>query len=234
MKMIALNIERQIVSRVGREGFAAANTGLGQPAAAAAEYVEHLKGVWTEHRAKDADEAAFGRFVAAQLTWDRAMAEAIAAARKDGAPLVVGIIGRGHLQHRWGVPHQLASLGERPIVLLPWALGSDCTAPARGVADAVFGIEAPAAQPAPLRLGVVLERGEAGLRVRSVASGSVAEAAGVHAEDVIVAIAGTKVVEQADVTNVVRRASPGFWIPLTIRRGGVKRDVVAKFPPQSP
>jgi uncharacterized iron-regulated protein len=231
VKMVAINIDREVVSRVGREGFAAANTGLGQPAAAAPEYIEHLRGVWSEHRAKDADEAAFGRFVEAQLTWDRAMAEAIAAARKDGVPLVVGVIGRGHLQHRWGVPHQLAALGERSTVLLPWPSGSDCEAPARTVADAVFGIETPPAGAAPLRLGVVLERSEAGLRVRSVASGSVAEAAGVQSEDVIVAIAGKNIVAQADVANAVRRASPGFWIPLTIRRGGVEREVVAKFPP---
>jgi uncharacterized iron-regulated protein len=230
-KMLALNVERAVVSRVGREGFAAARTGLGNPAAAAAEYVEHLKSVWAEHRAKDADEAAFRRFVEAQLAWDRAMAEAIAAARKQGAPLVVGIIGRGHLQHFWGVPRQLASLGERSTVLLPWPSGNGCEAPGHGVADAVFGIETPPAGPAPLRLGVVLERGEAGLRVRSVAPGSVAEAAGVQAEDVLVAIAGKSVVAQADVTNAVRRASPGFWIPLTIRRGGEEREVVAKFPP---
>jgi uncharacterized iron-regulated protein len=230
-KMIALNIERHVVARVGREGFAAASTGLGQPSAPAPQYVEHLKSLWAEHRAKDADEAAFGRFVEAQLTWDRAMAEAIAAARKEEAPLVVGIIGRGHVQHRWGVPHQLASLGERSTVLLPWAAASDCAAPARGIADAVFGVETPPAGPPPLRLGVVLERGEGGLRVRSVASGSVAETAGVQAEDVIVSFAGKNVVAQADVTNAVRRASAGFWIPLTIRRGGVEREIVAKFPP---
>jgi len=40
----------------------------------------------------------FARFVGAQQTWDRAMAEALAAARKQHPDsLVVGILGRGHL-----------------------------------------------------------------------------------------------------------------------------------------
>jgi hypothetical protein len=43
-------------------------------------------------------EAEFKRFVEAQLTWDRAMAEALAEARQNfGNAVVVGILGSGHV-----------------------------------------------------------------------------------------------------------------------------------------
>ena len=46
------------------------------------------------------EDEAFGRFVEAQLTWDRAMAEALAEAhRRDPKAIVVGIVGRGHLEY---------------------------------------------------------------------------------------------------------------------------------------
>ena len=51
----------------------------------------------------------FANFVQAQLTWDRAMAEALATAKKDNATaLIVGVMGRGHIDHGYGVPHQLS------------------------------------------------------------------------------------------------------------------------------
>jgi uncharacterized iron-regulated protein len=67
---------------------------------------------------------AFQYFVEAQQNWDRAMAEALAGRRVAGPqgtpPLVVGIIGSGHLRHGFGVPHQLRDLGvDRVVTLLP-------------------------------------------------------------------------------------------------------------------
>ncbi|MCY1462678.1 hypothetical protein D9M71_804780 [compost metagenome] len=56
----------------------------------------------------------------AQQTWDRAFACNIAEAHGDGGPLVVGIIGRGHLEYGHGTPYQLADLGLTEVeVLLP-------------------------------------------------------------------------------------------------------------------
>lgn len=79
------------------------------------------------------------RFTQAQLTWDRAMAEAIAAAaavRTDAT--IIGIVGRGHVEHGWGIPHQLADLGApEPAVLLPVREGEACAA-APDIADAIF------------------------------------------------------------------------------------------------
>jgi uncharacterized iron-regulated protein len=67
------------------------------------------------------------------------MAEAVAAgsAARPGAT-VVGIVGRGHVEHGWGIPHQLKGLGAaKPMVLLAMRPEDACAAPP-DVADAIF------------------------------------------------------------------------------------------------
>ncbi len=86
-------------------------------------YREFLFDIYREHaarRSKDGTkaaktDAAFRYFVESQTTWDRAMAEALAQYVVPGAaaekPLVVGIMGSGHIRFGHGVPHQLRDLG---------------------------------------------------------------------------------------------------------------------------
>lgn len=244
--MRALNVERDVVERVREEGLdsvpAAAREGIGDPAPAAPGYVAWLIEVYREHRARagddaaaeiDADDPGFRRFVEAQLTWDRAMAEALAAAAAGpDAPPVVGVIGSGHLRHGYGVPHQLAALGvEAVTVLLPWDQSAACDDLAGGLADAVFGLAAPAAEPAGPRLGVLIRKDEGGVRVAHVLADSVAARAGLVADDVIVEAAGVAVEDTGDLIAVVRRQAPGTWLPLSVMRGEVALELVAEFPP---
>ena len=153
LPMLALNVERSLIRRVGRDGWAAVpadeREGIGVPAPALPAYRRWLAEIFAHKRAPhsdkvtDAPDPAFERFVAAQLTWDRAMAEALAAARvQPQAPLVVGLAGIGHLQNGWGIPHQLRDLGiVDAAVLLPVAAGAACAELVAGYADAVFVIE---------------------------------------------------------------------------------------------
>ncbi len=180
-------------------------------------------------------DPAFQRFVEAQQTWDRAMAEAIAGARNaDEAALVVGILGRGHLEHRWGVPHQLADLGiGDSAVLLPVELSDDCAGVSPNLADAVFAMPA-ASDPRPQgpRLGVMIETADGGARVTKVLPDSVAMATGIEAGDVIVEAAGLPIGGGGDLIATVKRQAPGTWLPLTIRRASATIDRVARFPPR--
>lgn len=153
----ALNVDHELVERVAREGWGAvtpqAREGLSEPAPAAPAYAAWLTRVYAMHggrrRAEQAmpadDDAALRRFVEAQLVWDRAFAEGLdAAARQHPAALVVGIIGSGHLEHGFGVPHQLDSLGQHSVVtLVPWDAERDCEDLVSGLADAVFGVAPP-------------------------------------------------------------------------------------------
>ncbi|MCZ4353993.1 ChaN family lipoprotein [Roseovarius aestuarii] len=129
IEMIGLNCRRGLVSEVGKLGWdaidAPAREGLTPSAPATAAYRRFLfnitGGVREGREAQSADDPAFDRFVRAQQTWDRAFACRIAdrIAAPD-APLVIGIIGRGHLEFRGGTPFQLGDLGiDNAAVLLP-------------------------------------------------------------------------------------------------------------------
>jgi len=236
--MRALNVDRALVSRVGRDGWAAvpvgAREGVSDPAPPTPAYRTMLAEAMAAHGGEAApSDAGMQRFVEAQLTWDRALAEGlVAAARAYPDALIVGIMGTGHLEHGYGVPHQLSALGERDVtVLLPWDVDRDCSRLTPDLADAVFGI-VPAVESAEgtPHLGVTLAPEASGVRVAGVTPGSVAAGAGLRRGDVILEAGGAHIATAADLRAVVDAQAPGTWLPLRIRRGGRTREIVARFP----
>ena len=102
----------------------------------------------------DYSDSGFLRFVEGMQLWDRAMAQAIVQQRsRTDPPLVVGLMGSGHLENRYGVPHQLRDLGiKEAAVLLPWDRDSDCADADRrsgrrlfGLSSRTSGVDGPAA-----------------------------------------------------------------------------------------
>lgn len=258
----ALNIDRDLVMRVGDAGWAAIpaadREGLSDPAPASQDYrlalaeVYRLKQRQVQPAAPDGTESPaalplpaladtlasedFQHFVEAQLTWDRAMAEALLQARQDYPDaLIVGIMGRGHIDHGHGVPHQLAALGERDIMtLVPVDTGADCHDLAPDLADVAFTVppvsSVHASPPRP-RLGITLEAHAQGVAVLQVAAGSVAQRAGLQAGDVITTAAGTALASPPDLVGIIARQPWGTWLPLEVLRDGARLDLVARFPP---
>jgi uncharacterized iron-regulated protein len=129
MPMIAANCRRALVTEVGKLGWDAIavedRDDVTPAAEALPEYRRYLfnitGGARTDRAAQSAEAAEFDRFVRAQQTWDRAFACAIADAHQAHAgALVVGIIGRGHLEYGYGTPFQLQDLGMADCgILLP-------------------------------------------------------------------------------------------------------------------
>lgn len=155
LPVLALNVDRATSRRVAAQGFAsvprAEREGVGDPVPASASYRDRLfewfkKHAGAGHHARTTSEQ-FERFVRAQLFWDRAMAEAIADARRDGRrPLVVGVMGSGHVEYGDGVPHQLAALGVDDVTTaLPWQADADYPIHDPPIADVLFGVPPPAA-----------------------------------------------------------------------------------------
>lgn len=242
LPMVALNVDRDLIAAVREKGWDAVpeaqREGVSDPAPPSSAYRAQLEQVFQEHLDRsdqEPDPDGLERFTDAQLTWDRAMAEALNdAASAPQRPLVIGLIGGGHVENRYGVPDQLAALGRTGItVLLPWDRGRDCDDLKSGLADAVFGLDLPyvfeGAPPWRPRLGVIINTVDGALRVIDVVDGSVAEAAGIVADDVIVSAASVPVIEADDLISVILRQAPGTWLPLVINRGGETLDVVAKF-----
>jgi uncharacterized iron-regulated protein len=262
--MIALNVERSLVARVGREGWEAVppseREGLSDPAPASPAYQRALARVYLMKRTMpreaaerlsssrepnmpEPEEAAlaeamkepeFKRFVEAQLTWDRAMAEALASAnRKFSNATIVGVLGSGHVENGHGVPHQLKALGVTALTtLIPVSVDTACKYVGTSYADAVFTLprSEETLAPARPRLGVLLMQGDGALRINRVVSGSVAEAAGLQAGDHVVRAAGLEMRNSDDLVEIVSRQAPGTWLPLGIRRDGQEIDLIAKFP----
>ena len=118
-------------------------------------------------------------------------------------------------------------------VLRPWDGGGDWAGLTAGVADGVLGLDLPGIHKVEAgwrpRLGVMIETVDGVLRVLEVVAGSVAEVAGIKADDEIVSAAGVAIVEADELIAVIGRQAPGTWLPLTLNRGGQSRDVVAKF-----
>jgi uncharacterized iron-regulated protein len=256
--MVALNVDRQLVARVARDGWngvpVEAREGIATPSPASEAYRRSLAAVYRmkqqphkedggeSHGPAAASEAdleailsdpSFQRFVEAQLTWDRAMAEAIAAAAERPAnPLVVGILGRGHAEHRWGVPAQLRDLGlERVMVLLPVTANEACDELPEGLADAAFVVGSmEESVPTRPRLGVMIEPSENGVRIVRVLPDSVAAAAEIEADDVIVSAAGRAIRNPQDLVSIVARQAPGTWLPLVVLRKGESLERIARFP----
>lgn len=234
--LVALNVERALVSRTAKEGWAAIpqgeREGVGDPARPTDAYLERLSEAMAAHGPGERQSSGFQRFVEAQSVWDRAMAERIADTHRATGRTVVALMGMAHAEGRNGVPHQLADLGLRDaVVLLPWEAARACDDLDDGLADAVFGLGPVqgAETPRP-RLGVRLEDTADGAVIRAVQAGGVADAAGLKPGDVVTAAAGNPVRRAADLTAAVQRQPPGTWLPLTVARDRNVRDVVAKFP----
>ena len=253
---IALNVDRSLISRVAREGWQSLGDdereGVSDPAPASDAYRESLARLYAYKQSlRDAEGEAgvahgeidleeildsdeFANFVSAQQTWDRAMAEALATAHSiDPTALVVGIIGRGHLENGYGIPHQLADLGIDGVeVLIPLSTEDTCDPLDPEFASAVFVVDAEnIAEPPPgPRLGVLIENDDGGVRIKEVVESSVAEASGLLADDIILHAAGFETATTADLIEVVKRQAPGTWLPLNIRRDDGELQVIAKFP----
>jgi len=157
LKMLALNCHRALVTRVGKEGWAAIpeheRDGLTPAADATPAHRQYLFEVTGGAGARvqmpgsepvmTADSPLLDRFIRAQQTWDRAFACNIARALAEpDPPLVIGIIGRGHLDYRHGTPYQLSDLGVTDVtVLAPTFDATHDAAKIAGIADAIFRLD---------------------------------------------------------------------------------------------
>lgn len=143
--MHGLNCRRPLVTEVGKLGWdaipEAERDGVSPALAATRAYRQYLfditGGGSPTRKSQGPDDPAFDRFVRAQQVWDRSFACRIANLRRaPAAPLIAGIIGRGHLEFGHGTPAQLADLDVGPVVILLPHVEND-PAP-KGIADAVF------------------------------------------------------------------------------------------------
>ena len=167
------------------------------------------------------------------------MAEAIGQARAaDSNPLVVAIVGSGHVEYGYGIPYQLADMGiKEGVVLLPWGeeISCDRLKSSKGIpiAHAIFGIDRLSEQKKPYRplLGVQIQNSANGIIVTGVEEGSIAASEGVQKNDLIIQAAKINIKHPNELVSIISKQAPGTYLPLRILREGTELDIVAKFPP---
>lgn len=144
---VALNIERELLQRISREGWEAVPLSERYQIQAAAPgpgaYNDLLDDIMMSHHhgSGTVPEERRQAFRRAQGTWDRAMAEAIATALETHRGPVVGLVGRGHMQYGYGIPYQLRDMGVDSVVtLLPFSAGESCLDEDVAPADGLYGL----------------------------------------------------------------------------------------------
>lgn len=246
--MVALNVDQKLNKAILEKGWdevpEAEREGVGRAAPPSEAYKDFLLEVYGQHPALQGASSAkpkkadpdFRRFVESQTAWDRAMAEALAHRAISGGkaenPLVVGVMGSGHIRYGYGVPHQLQDLGIKKVgSLLPMDSDSDCKNIHPGLADAIFALPRPAmAKPEPPRLGVRLEQGDDGVRVADVVANSLAEKSGLKIGDYLVEVAGQPAKKIMPIISSIRQQPGGSWLPVRVKRGDETLELVVKFP----
>lgn len=243
--MVALNIDVHLRQEISLKGFDSISDdklkGVTRPAVPSVAYLDYLMPIYKKHDRDNKDKGEisrddldFQRFVGGQQLWDRSMAQALhSALSRPGRPLVVGIMGAGHIKYGYGVPHQLKDLGIEDVAMfLPWDGSKACEHFVPGIADAVFGVASYIAPHVPprQRLGIRFEMVQNGALVLQIEKGSIAEASGIKNGDTITDIAGLEVKQINDVVEAVQRQASGTWLPLRVKRGGETIEIIAKFP----
>lgn len=158
VRMLALNCYRELVTRVGKEGWDAIpeneRDGLTPSAPPQEGHRAYLQSLTVGYFLDPGKQEIPDRFIRAQQTWDRAFACNIAKALNEvkntssEPPLIIGIMGKGHVEYGFGTPHQLNDLGIHDVgSLIPTEDKAHDREKIRHVGDALFRldtVEAPA------------------------------------------------------------------------------------------
>ncbi len=151
IKIHALNVERSLFNAVSERGWEkvpqAQREGLSQPVVGTKSYLIQLAKSFRRHQPMIHEEfkketgEKFARFVEVQLLWDRAMAEGINnALNQNHKPVVVSMMGSGHMMNGDGAIHQLAAINDlSPVTLIPWDDHLKCDDLKPGFATYVYG-----------------------------------------------------------------------------------------------
>ncbi len=234
--LIALNLPERITRQVSRSGIdmlapedkelIPENLDFSD-----SRYAQDLREVFALHSDQGALED-FNYFYQAQVLWDETMAEtAYQFLRKTPKRKLIVLAGNGHLRYGYGIPKRL----QRRIMTSSAVILQDETLES-GIADYVLQTTRLEGSRSP-KLGVAVENNETGLLVKSVASKSPAQTAGLEKGDFITRFNHIDIHSLADLRYGLFTTDPGGTYPLQINRNNVlieKKIQLFNFSPLSP
>ena len=228
--VIALNVAGELIERVSAVGLA----GLSQAERSQMpremdnsdkRYRERIQSVYQGH--PHAGKGGFARFLEVQLAWDEGMAERIVRfLRENPDGDMVVLAGSGHLMYGTGIPNRVRRrLPLASHIILP----ADNIALNPDIADFVVYPEQVQLPPAGL-LGVLLDRGDEGVRVSGLLPNSAAAQAGIEEGDYILRLNGEAVNDTAGIKVRMLDKSPGDSVELQVLRKRVLlEDKILQF-----
>lgn len=235
MPVAGLNAPNSIVRKIARHGLGSLTTAQRSRVAR----VFHLDDPADRERVEKAFKAHgkfeikdFQSFFEAQLAWEETMAQTLARLLDRSDCQILVILGKGHINKRYGVPH--LTLLRRPnttfctVVPLPLDSPPDKITPNLADYVVITGKSKPVHHP---RLGVLLEPAAsgAGVRIAAVLPGTPAAAAHLQKGDIILSIDGVPVKTARDVLRALGEA--GTTCRLLLRRNNAPLTVALPLPP---
>ena len=218
--LIALNLEREITSKVGDGGIESLSEEERSRIPAEMDrdddaYRARLKSAFSHH--PDAKERSFENFLSVQLLWDEGMAER--AARylvEHPEKSMVILAGSGHLEYGQGIPNRLSRRVPAESAILLSGLHRELDPEAADYLLFPRRVELPGSG----LLGVFLDtesEGE-GIGVNGFSPDSGAEAAGLEKDDRIVKVGEEPIRSYSDIRIALMDSRPGQKVALEVRR----------------
>jgi len=191
---------------------------------ASESYLRRLKSIFNSHPTSND----FGTFVEGVLLWDESMADTAARYLKaHPKSRMVVLAGMVHVMYGDGIPERLdRRLGSDQSVV---AINGNDFGDYSGIADYQLitreGVDLPKAG----KLGVSITDssdtdGAHGVHISDFSSGSAAQAAGMAAGDVIVALNGEKVANILDLKSMMFDKRPGERVQVLVQRAGTRHS----------
>ena len=217
LPIVALNVRREIVEKVGKDGLDSLSKEEKQEIPAQLdrsdpEYRERLKEAFAAHE-QHGGKSNFEFFYEAQMLWDETMAESIERFLKQnpGYRMVV-LVGAGHVQYGSGIPKRAFKRNG-----LGYAIVLSDAEVEKDIADYIIFPE-PAKEKTAPKLMVMIEDQNQMVRIKGFIKDSVSEKAGLKIEDTILALDGHPVNSIEDIKIALFFKNAGDSITVKAKR----------------
>jgi len=213
--LIALNMEQEITKQVSSKGIPALGDDELASIPADIEYTggaykDFLLSIFKMHESN----RKFEHFYEAQLLWDETMADTAAKYMADNKDkTMVVLAGNGHIRFRYGIADRLERrTGVHGVTVVQDENYVD------GIADYILYPDEIDYEKSP-KIGVVIDETDDGVLVKKVMEKTIAERAGVLAEDYIISLDGKKIHDLSDIRLALLYAKEGAHYRLKVKRG---------------
>ena len=240
LELIGLNAPPEIVRKISSKGFPSLSREERNRVAAKINFAnpkhrEFIRKQYEEHPRDNIKN--FEAFYAAQLTWEETMAETLATqiTSHPGSEKFIVIIGKGHIEHGFGVPQRTWRRVKHTYkIVFPLSITEVDKVDDKDIADYIWVTKKEAGFRHPHLLGIMVKplSIQRGIKVSKVLPKSAAAEAGIEAGDIILTIDTTPIKSIKDIHRAMLSVKRVHR--LSIQRASEKITVTVTLPKEKP